>query len=46
MDEYIETLKTFYEKKKKMNKLKKKSKSKSKYERNPEMIEIERIHYY
>lgn len=42
MDEYIETLKAFYEKKKKMSKLKKKSK----YERNPEMIEIERIPYY
>lgn len=42
MDEYIETLKNFYEKKSKL----KKKKSKSKYERNPEMIEIERISYY
>lgn len=41
MDEYIETLKAFYEKKKKIKK-----KSKSNYERNHEMIEIERIPYY
>ena len=39
MDEYIETLKNFYEKK---SKLKKKSKSK----RTPELIEVERIPYY
>jgi hypothetical protein len=38
MDEYVETLKNFYEKK---SKLKKKSKSKT-----TEMIEIERIPYY
>lgn len=49
MDEYIETLKNFYEKKKKLSKLSKLSKlkkKKSKYERNTEMIEIERIPYY
>jgi hypothetical protein len=42
MDEYIETLKNFYEKKSKL----KKKKTKSKYERSSEMIEIERIPYY
>ena len=46
MDEYIETLKNFYEKKKKLSKLSKLKKKKSKYERNTEMIEIERIPYY
>jgi len=44
MDDYIETLKAFYEKKKKLNKISKKKRSKS--SRNHEMIEIEKIPYY
>jgi len=46
MDDYIETLKTFYEKKKKMKKLKMSKSTKSSKLKNPEMIDIERIPYY
>ena len=46
MDDYIETLKAFYEKKKKLNKLSKGKLGKIKKSRNPELIEIEKIPYY